>query len=208
MTRELTPLLSSLMTYWKAARRGLRLRPERADIDPAAMPRFVLPHVLMVDVLANDFRYRFDRHRHHRQGSGAISLARRRRPRRSYGTSCQAIGRCLPSCRDDGPAHACRGARGRWSAQSLEIRGDHPAAGARSTRSISFWVRFEFERLGRGRCHRHDGGKSCRSIPKLSRRKLMPLPRGKNRGNCDSARIAVHLMGRGRTAAGRGSAEF
>jgi hypothetical protein len=39
--------------------RGSRSRPERADIDPADIPRLVLPHVVMLDVVAeNDFRYR------------------------------------------------------------------------------------------------------------------------------------------------------
>jgi hypothetical protein len=58
MTQELSPVLHAIAAYWKEVC-GLRLRPERADIDPAAIPRAVLPHVLMLDVLAEDeFRYR------------------------------------------------------------------------------------------------------------------------------------------------------
>jgi len=52
------PLLKELVAYWER-RRGTRLAPRRADVDPADLPAH-LPNLFMVDVLDGgaDFRYR------------------------------------------------------------------------------------------------------------------------------------------------------
>jgi hypothetical protein len=43
------PVLLALYTYWDSVRRGKDM-PDRADIDPVDMPRFILPHLAMTDV--------------------------------------------------------------------------------------------------------------------------------------------------------------
>jgi PAS domain-containing protein len=52
------PLIKELLAYWER-KRGMRLAPRRADIDPADL-RMHLPNIFMVDVLdgGGDFRYR------------------------------------------------------------------------------------------------------------------------------------------------------
>jgi hypothetical protein len=43
------PVLRGLYTYWEAVR-GTRDVPDRRDIDPTAMPRFILPHLAMIEI--------------------------------------------------------------------------------------------------------------------------------------------------------------
>lgn len=45
------PYLRALYEYWNALR-GDRPMPQRADIDPAAIPK-LLPHIMMYNVLPN-----------------------------------------------------------------------------------------------------------------------------------------------------------
>lgn len=52
-----SPLLQALCGYW-ARVRGDKAMPSRADIDPVAIPRQVLPRVMMFDV-APDFSLRY-----------------------------------------------------------------------------------------------------------------------------------------------------
>lgn len=53
------PALRKFFTYWDTVRGG-RAMPRRCDIDPIDMPRDVLPHVVLLDVVREplDFRYR------------------------------------------------------------------------------------------------------------------------------------------------------
>jgi hypothetical protein len=50
--------LAALHSYW-SSKRGPRILPARADIDPGELRR-LLPHILLIDVVAGgrDFRYR------------------------------------------------------------------------------------------------------------------------------------------------------
>jgi hypothetical protein len=50
------PILLALYTYWEGARGGKEM-PDRRDIDPVDMPRFVLPHLALTDIL-EDMRLR------------------------------------------------------------------------------------------------------------------------------------------------------
>jgi PAS domain len=52
------PLIKELVAYWER-KRGMRLAPRRADVDPVDL-RMHLPNIFMVDVLdgGGDFRYR------------------------------------------------------------------------------------------------------------------------------------------------------
>ena len=52
------PLIKQLVAYWEK-KRGMRLAPCRADVDPVEL-RMHLPNIFMVDVLDGgaDFRYR------------------------------------------------------------------------------------------------------------------------------------------------------
>jgi hypothetical protein len=43
------PILFQLYTYWEAAR-GAKDVPDRRDIDPTAMPPFILPHLAMIEI--------------------------------------------------------------------------------------------------------------------------------------------------------------
>ena len=43
------PVLLELYTYWEAAR-GAKDVPDRRDIDPIAMPRFILPHLVLTEI--------------------------------------------------------------------------------------------------------------------------------------------------------------
>jgi len=52
-----TSLLQQLYHYW-VDRRGGRLHPARADIDPVDIPR-LLPYIMLVDVLDDGQRFRF-----------------------------------------------------------------------------------------------------------------------------------------------------
>lgn len=61
--KQATPVLLTGFDYW-AAKRGERLMPARADIDPLEIVS-ILPHVVLIDVLRDarpgwplDFRYR------------------------------------------------------------------------------------------------------------------------------------------------------
>ena len=55
-----TPLLRQLYAYWDERRRG-RLMPARRDLDPVEF-RFVLGHILLIDVLYDPLRFRFRLH--------------------------------------------------------------------------------------------------------------------------------------------------
>ncbi len=48
------PVLLALYAYWNGARRGKDGRdkdvPDRSDIDPVEMPRFILPHLAMTEI--------------------------------------------------------------------------------------------------------------------------------------------------------------
>ena len=50
---------NELAAYWQS-KRGARLVPARKDIDPLEIPRHLIPHLFMFDVLGggDDFRYR------------------------------------------------------------------------------------------------------------------------------------------------------
>lgn len=50
---------NDLAAYWRS-KRGDRIAPSRKDIDPLEIPRLLLPHVFMFDVIGggDDFRYR------------------------------------------------------------------------------------------------------------------------------------------------------
>jgi hypothetical protein len=43
------PVLLALYSYWDSVRSGKEM-PDRTDIDPIDMPRFILPHLAMTDV--------------------------------------------------------------------------------------------------------------------------------------------------------------
>ena len=53
------PILQDFFAYWDRVRRGRRF-PGRGDIDPIDMPAHILPHLVLIEVLADigDFRYR------------------------------------------------------------------------------------------------------------------------------------------------------
>ena len=51
------PILRQVYAYW-TAKRGARVFPARADIDPLEF-RFALGHVSLVDVLCNPLRFRY-----------------------------------------------------------------------------------------------------------------------------------------------------
>src|SRR5262249_43148132 len=55
-----TPCLKQLYAYWDARRAG-RALPARRDIDPLDL-RFVLGHVMLIDVLRDPVRFRFRLH--------------------------------------------------------------------------------------------------------------------------------------------------
>jgi hypothetical protein len=52
------PLLKAVFDFC-AARRGGRAMPRRADIDPVDMPRFVLPYLVLFDVIDGGARFRW-----------------------------------------------------------------------------------------------------------------------------------------------------
>ncbi|HUK00316.1 MAG TPA: PAS domain-containing protein [Stellaceae bacterium] len=52
------PLLSAVYDFC-AERRGARAMPSRADIDPVDLPRFVLPHLALLEVFDAGARYRW-----------------------------------------------------------------------------------------------------------------------------------------------------
>jgi hypothetical protein len=52
------PLLSAVYDFC-AERRGARPMPARADIDPVDLPRFVLPHLALLEVFDAGARYRW-----------------------------------------------------------------------------------------------------------------------------------------------------
>jgi hypothetical protein len=43
------PILLALYTYWEAVRGGKDV-PDRRDIDPIDMPRFILPHLVLTEI--------------------------------------------------------------------------------------------------------------------------------------------------------------
>jgi hypothetical protein len=43
------PILLALYTYWEAVRGGKDM-PDRRDIDPVDMPRFILPHLALTEI--------------------------------------------------------------------------------------------------------------------------------------------------------------
>lgn len=51
-------VLSALFDYWDG-RRGQRALPMRADIDPVDMPKFILPHLILYDVIGQGQRFRY-----------------------------------------------------------------------------------------------------------------------------------------------------
>jgi len=51
------PLLAELLAYWQA-KRGDRVMPGRADIEPAEIEA-ILPHLFMVDVERDPLRFRY-----------------------------------------------------------------------------------------------------------------------------------------------------
>lgn len=52
------PKLLAFYDYWRAAAKG-RSMPTRADIDPAEMPRDLLPYLFLVDVVDGGQRFKF-----------------------------------------------------------------------------------------------------------------------------------------------------
>lgn len=50
------PLLTSVLDYWQGLRRA-RAMPRRPEIDPVALLRPSVPHLLLVSVEGRDFRY-------------------------------------------------------------------------------------------------------------------------------------------------------
>lgn len=52
------PRLQDLLAYWRS-RRGARIAPARADIDPLDLPATLLPFVLIAEVLEGGARYRY-----------------------------------------------------------------------------------------------------------------------------------------------------
>jgi hypothetical protein len=134
------------MNYWRSAC-GLRLRPARADIDPAKMPRAALPHVMMIDVLgANDFRYRLI-------GTGITTTVGRDLTGQSvaassYGTSCQLLSEAYRHVALTGqPTHAV--GTGRWAAHHWKFRAIILPLGTVDAVNILLGAA-EFERIGRG----------------------------------------------------------
>jgi hypothetical protein len=43
------PILLALYSYWEAVRGGKDV-PDRRDIDPVDMPRFILPHLALTEI--------------------------------------------------------------------------------------------------------------------------------------------------------------
>ena len=58
-TENHLPAANELVAYWRN-RRGGRSAPRRRDVDPTDIPRHLLPHLFMLDVIDHgaDFRYR------------------------------------------------------------------------------------------------------------------------------------------------------
>jgi len=52
------PILSHVLAYW-GRQRGSRAMPARRDIDPTGLGARVLPHVVLVEVVADGARFRF-----------------------------------------------------------------------------------------------------------------------------------------------------
>src|SRR5882757_9527012 len=145
MTRELPPVLHALAAYWKEAC-GLRRRPERADIDPAAIPRAALPQVLMLDVLGeDDFSYRLI-------GTGITKAVGRDLTGRSvdaswYGKSYQlVVDACRHVVRTGEPTHLI--GEGRWAEHHWKFEAVVMPLGPVYDVNILFGG-CEFERLGR-----------------------------------------------------------
>ena len=58
-TENPLPAANELVAYWRK-KRGERSAPQRRDMDPTGIPRSLLPHLFMLDVIDHgaDFRYR------------------------------------------------------------------------------------------------------------------------------------------------------
>jgi len=52
------PILGPALAYW-IDKRGGRLLPRKRDIDPTEIPRKVLPHLQLIDVIDGGARFRF-----------------------------------------------------------------------------------------------------------------------------------------------------